>query len=272
MSKRLIQLAIVCTVAALVTSCASPTYKFYEGTYKLYEGTPSPPDKIATLLTTFGSYVVTIDGFPPPDSRQAFSGSAWDGSLRIELLPGEHTISVGFDFVLGRGQEMWSVGQKMITFHVEAGKVYVVVIDCNSARTNWNVRVEEVPKRGVIPQVTQPDRAAEIYFIREWAFTGAAVKPNLIFDGVASLPLGAGKYTMIKADPGKHLVGVWELDAMIGFNEEFDFQPNQKYYFAIKMIYVIHKPFEIILLSTSDGEAAVKKCTYVPLYVPVKSQ
>jgi hypothetical protein len=283
MSKRLIQLAIVCTIAALVTSCEIPTYKLYEGAYKIYKGPPSPPDKIATLFSRTGFYIVTIDGLPTFDSERLSGNPIKGGFLRIELLPGEHTISIGFRYTenyRGGSKTTWS-GEKMLTFHVEAGKTYIVEdpIDqsmslSTGADSYWNPQVEEVPERGVIPQVTQPDRAAEIYFIREGSFWGDGWKSDLIFDGINFFPLGGGKYTMIKADPGKHSVGLWvsagsRRYVMCGWNKgrkEFDFQSNQKYYFAIKItdIYRPIETFEIILLSTSDGEAAVKKSTYVP--------
>jgi hypothetical protein len=266
MSKRLIQFTVVCTVAALVTSCATPTYKLQEGTYKIYEGTSSPPDKIATLLINEGYSVGMIDGFPPPPGswqesvvdgkwQKKYGGSLWDGSLRIELLPGEHTISVGFCEPYRA-----SVGQLVITFHVEAGKVYRVV-KSEGRNWSWNAWVEEI-KRGVIPQVTQPDRAAEIYFIREWALFLGGVKYKLFFDGVDFFRIGAGKYTMIKADPGKHSVDVRLFDGYSTDRKEFDFQPNQKYYLAVTLL--DNRSMAIKLLSTSDGEAAVKKCTYVP--------
>ncbi len=281
MSKRLIQLAIVCTIAVLATSCDLKTYKLYEGAYKLYKGPPSPPDKIATLFSRTGFYIVTIDGLPTSDSERLSGNPIKGGYLRIELLPGEHTISIGFEYtyVWRGGSETTWYGEKMLTFHVEAGKTYIVEdpIDQSMSFSTgkdyyWNPQVEEVPERGVIPQVTQPDRAADIYFIREGSFWGGA-PCDLIFDGINFFPLGDGKYTMIKTDPGKHSVGLWVWGGfryiMNGWNKgrkEFDFQPNQKYYFAIKTtdIYRPIETLEIILLSTIDGEAAVKKSTYVP--------
>lgn len=123
--------------------------------------------------------------------------------------------------------------------------------------------------------VAQPDRAADIYFIRESEHIGKykiyGPKYKLIFDGIDFFHIGVGKYTIIKVDPGKHLVGVRETG---GFEDrkEFDFRPNQKYYFAFTSFSIVNfnetnesnKSVVIRLLSTSEGEAAMKKCTYTP--------
>ena len=86
---------------------------------------------------------------------------------------------------------------------------------------------------------------------------------------------------MIKADPGKH----WASTSTFSFGDsawgsvlqmyeclEFNLQPNQKYYIDItsrpNLDYSVDaSKFLIRQFSMSDGEAAVKKCTYVP-YVP----
>ncbi len=280
MLKRLIQFAIVCTVVAFIASCTSPIYKFQDGAYKPYKGDPSPPDKIATLHINglHGLYVCSIDGHLPPQSgykpvgsRDSYEGGGL-GSTRIELLPGEHTISVGFKTY----ESYSSVGQQTITFNVETGKVYTVVQYMDTVNMTWKASVEEIiskTQKGVIPQLTQPDRATEIYFIRKWEFFGCGVKYKLIFDGVDFFHLGAGKYTMIKADPGKHLAGVPAVYGEYSHvsnkgQKEFDFQPNQKYYLDVTTGNVDGIDIQSIrLLSTSDGEALMKKCTYDP-YVP----
>lgn len=148
MLKRLIQVTIVCTVAALTSSCVTPAYRLQDGNYKRCEGTP-PPDKIATLIIN-GFYVAAVDGLPPNSSyylmlqeakfHKIYKGNELTDILRFELLPGGHTITVGFG---GSPGSYYSVSQLTITFNVEAGKVYTVIKSVDTANQTWNAWVEE---------------------------------------------------------------------------------------------------------------------------------
>ena len=136
MLKRLILLTFVCTIAALVASCVTPTYKLSGGYYKLCKDNSSP-DKVAILIINKGYYVEKIDG----------SMLLRNGSLRIELLPGEHSISVGFDGAPGTYS---SLGQLKITFNVEAGRVYTVAKSVDTANQTWKAWVEETNIRCIV--------------------------------------------------------------------------------------------------------------------------
>ena len=134
MSNRLIQIAITCIGAALLASCAGPVYK-------LYEGPNLQPNEIAVLKNSPGwsglsVYVDSIDGITR--SNDEFYGSMWDGSFRVELLPGEHTVSVRYT------SDYYSVQNKDITFHAEAGKIYTVKASIDSAAMKWTAWVEEI--------------------------------------------------------------------------------------------------------------------------------
>lgn len=123
MASRFVQFAIVCTVAVLAISCAPP------GIYKLYEGPKLPSEKIAVLKNSPAGryiYIELVDGIPPPTTQgNTVYGSYLDGSFRIELLPGKHTLSVKY-YCSSRVYTTYSIHNQEITFYAEAGKVYTV--------------------------------------------------------------------------------------------------------------------------------------------------
>ena len=175
----------------------------------------------------------------------------------------------------------YMIGEVEISFSAEAGKVYVVRPDLSSHEIVSLAVVATKRSKvegGVIPQLAQPDRAAEIYFIREWRFSASGLEYKLIFDGVEFFRVRAGEYTMIKANPGKHWVGIFPVPPGYSsvylpsqHSREYDFQPGTKYYFAVTSWnsnkgygHDQESPVSLIPLSTSDGEVAVKKCRYTP--------
>jgi hypothetical protein len=282
MSKRIIQFTVICTFTVLIAGCQTTfnTYKFQGGAYNLCKS-DSPTNKVGILLVNDGGEAFSlhsIDGCSPPDSAGFYPGGGWYSGIRIELLPGEHTISVGFIVPGAR-----SLDDVTITFQVEAGKMYHVVRSTEWPKTvggsigTWTAWIEELYngeiKKGDVPQLTQPDQAAEIYFICE---SGAPlVKYHLFLDGIDFFQMRphSGRYTIVKADPGKHLVGALSFGGFAPhWNQDIDkfvFQPNQKYYFNVTDSGT-SALLKVVLLSAIDGEAKIKKCTYVP-YKPSKS-
>jgi hypothetical protein len=120
MSKQLNQLFFICIVSTLISSCTAPTYKFYEGN-------GLPPEKIAILSNTLmdkNVKIYIVDGKKDPDPilGKHFYGSKWDGGFRIELLPGKHTLSLGYN----NNYDIYSINYKEISFNAEAGEEYTV--------------------------------------------------------------------------------------------------------------------------------------------------
>jgi hypothetical protein len=123
-------------------------------------------------------------------------------------------------------------------------------------------------RRESIPEVKQPDQSVKIYFVREKAFVGSAINYELMFDSINFFSISVGKYTMIKVDPGKHLVGVRWLGGMtLTWKEnrkEYDFKSNQSYYFLVKNVTTFSDSVAVIEpISEYKWKEVVKESTYV---------
>lgn len=128
--KTFILSVILCMVASVVTSCASPIYR-------LYEGPSLEPEKIAILIS---SHSVPGCGNPLHLMHQncvvvdLVDGKTLDGGsrsrFRIELLPGKHTLSVRYLSYRDRGAyfpgNILFTEPTPLTFYAEAGKLYIL--------------------------------------------------------------------------------------------------------------------------------------------------
>ena len=135
MSKKIFISVLFCICGSLVASCAAPTYR-------IYSGEPKDTRDIAAIITNdkfVHCYIWKVDGIsPPPGSDRPHYGSGWDGSYRIEVLPGKHTIIVGYlqeprvSRIVGNNKiiTITKLGptpkaeRHPVTFYAEAGKEY----------------------------------------------------------------------------------------------------------------------------------------------------
>jgi hypothetical protein len=106
------------------------------GVMQVYPGPPLPPEQIAKIGGTFiflpakAVRLKTIDG-----------ASVTEGDL--EVMPGEHTVSVRFEW-RPSGVTLVSAEQCYITFQAEAGHVYVVGADPSMNKETWRCWIEDV--------------------------------------------------------------------------------------------------------------------------------
>lgn len=138
MSPRCLQLTTICIIAIWTVSCTAH--------YKLYEGDHFSPKEVAVLISkdpffrSHGLYLDEVDGKGAPDAYifKKWYGSKLDGSFRIELSPGEHTLSVSY-----RGKYI-SVRNQRITFYAQAGRTYTIKAFADTQKMTWRAWVEEI--------------------------------------------------------------------------------------------------------------------------------
>jgi hypothetical protein len=129
----------------------------------MYSGEPKEAKAVAALITNDKSvrnvYVWTVDGIPPPPrSKRQHYGSAWDSSFRIEILPGKHTIIVGYlqesrvsrrivnDKIITTTKlgPIPKAERHPVTFYAEAGKEYRLEGRYDITREIMHYQVAEV--------------------------------------------------------------------------------------------------------------------------------
>jgi hypothetical protein len=146
LKKNILPFLLICIATCFVSACATPTYKFFEGKNPL-------PGQVAILSSMFmdkNVRIYMIDGKRDPDPvlNKVYFGSKWDGSFRIELLPGKHTLSIGHN-----ENVLYLANYKEISFVAEAGKEYTVKAqEINIDKTydniinnrNWKAWVEKI--------------------------------------------------------------------------------------------------------------------------------
>jgi hypothetical protein len=100
-------------------SCAS-----IRSANRLYEGLPLPRDKVALLVTKSRSpiepariHIQSVDG-------KVVEHSLWDGTVKVELLPGPHVIRA--DFISNRDVAYYSRDTIEIQIDAMPGHVYHV--------------------------------------------------------------------------------------------------------------------------------------------------
>lgn len=132
------QFPLLLAAATLLTSCTTPVYR-------LYSGTELQPEEISVLIDSpdLNVFIDAVDGMPPPDAHRfrKFYGNNFDGSFRIELRPGKHTLSVRYGSPDLPGH--FSVQNLVISFYAEAGKVYTLKASLDTVRMTGKAWVEE---------------------------------------------------------------------------------------------------------------------------------
>jgi hypothetical protein len=134
-----IQIGGVIAAAILSAACSTAPVE-----YKLQQDASAPSTNIAILIP--GSALIeAVDGRPPPDRtwNKPFYGNKLNADFRIELAPGEHTLSLRYGpteppfFHLGQDTIMRSSDGKVYTtkehrmevrFLAEPGKTYTALI------------------------------------------------------------------------------------------------------------------------------------------------
>jgi hypothetical protein len=158
MANKLINFSIFFILLISLSSCATPRYK-------LYEGNDLPPEQIAVLINSGSKnsaiYINQVDGKAPPESKgkQSSFGSKLDGSCRIELSPGQHTLSVTYAISSqGDIKGFYPVENQSITFNAEAGNIYVIKALQDSSNNKWKGWVEQVS--AVAPKVAESTKSS----------------------------------------------------------------------------------------------------------------
>jgi hypothetical protein len=123
---------------ATLTGCATPSNK-------LYSGEPLPRDKIALLV----SAPVTSPFNPHPLIRQIdgtnIERSKWDGKAQVDLLPGNHAVSIGF-VQSTFGGVRFSKSNYLIKFNAEAGHTYEakVAVSTDGGDDRWDAEIVDL--------------------------------------------------------------------------------------------------------------------------------
>lgn len=99
------------------------------GRHRFYPGPARPQNEIAILAAEPkpSVYVHKIDGKNPPfdlDDRRIGFNSSMNGSLYVELLPGQHTLTISYSEYLGGFSSYTSVEDRQLEFNAKPGHVY----------------------------------------------------------------------------------------------------------------------------------------------------
>jgi hypothetical protein len=157
--------------AALVASCA--TLGFFgmlftgcSSSYRLYEGPQRPLAEVvildsekATLNHYPGIRLHSIDGVPGPRPKAFGYSSPGDGTFHIELLPGPHTLSVGF-YKLEAGFNINSTTDIVLPFDGQTGHRYI--LGAISSFNRWSPYiVDAVTGEPLYPQTMRDEWMAK---------------------------------------------------------------------------------------------------------------
>jgi hypothetical protein len=150
----------------LVTGCSS--------SYRLYDGPKRPPSEVvildsekATVDHYPGIRLHAIDGVTGPHPKAFGYSSPGDGTFHVELLPGTHTLSVGFTSLVS-GMLYYSTNDIVVQFDGQAGHTYILeslgtlgrwspyLVDTTtgeplyppSMRDEWKAKAKEKPVQG----------------------------------------------------------------------------------------------------------------------------
>ena len=87
---------VLLTVLLMSTVCFIQSCTSIQSSYKMYKGSPLAKNKVALLVTKVESpfhsarvKIYSVDG-------HHVKGSLWDGTIKVELLPGSHSIKAYF--------------------------------------------------------------------------------------------------------------------------------------------------------------------------------
>ena len=147
-----IQIGVVIAAAILSAACSTAPVE-----YKLQQDASAPSTNLAILIP--GSALIeAVDGRPPPDRtwNKPFYGNKLNADFRIELDPGEHTLSVrygpteppflslGADTVMrGSDGKVYTTKEHRMEVHfvAEPGRTYTVLVTWDPTQ-GWRAWVE----------------------------------------------------------------------------------------------------------------------------------
>ena len=125
-------------VLCLIQSCAST-----QSAYRLYQGPPLLRDKVALLVTMSESpfetarvHIQSVDG-------KEVEHSLWDGSVKVEILPGPHVIRA--DFISNRDVTYYS--RDTIEIQIDAMPGHVYQIDTEDVGMSCRAFVRDITAR-----------------------------------------------------------------------------------------------------------------------------
>ena len=151
--------AFFLSLTAFLASCASRPE-----TVRLYEGQQLPAQEVAYLVGDEASLRLhSVDGRISPTGRKSY-GSSWDGTYRLEVLPGDYTLDVSLNFRTTSGDlsnrftahEMYysihSVDNVDIRLSVEPGRTYVLTSQWDLDSKQWFPTVIDQTKNQTVFQ------------------------------------------------------------------------------------------------------------------------
>ena len=145
MIKRSVIQAVLTTAAiAFLSGCASPWPA--PAPFKAYNGAVQPISAIATLHATPPAFISVLDGAPGPLEYDEFKVFIVHTSLvsidgqTIELLPGQHTVTLNYFRAHGTGATRSTYGSTFM-FSAEAGKAYDLTANYKANDEGWRAGV-----------------------------------------------------------------------------------------------------------------------------------
>jgi hypothetical protein len=92
---------------------------------------------------------------------------------------------------------------------------------------------------GELPQIDNPDEAAEIVIVRTKSFDGKAISFNIVWDGENLVAIRNGEYTKFKVGEGKHVIGVRQPGQHLGEEAKPEIvniycDPGEQYFFIVR--------------------------------------
>ncbi len=147
----LLRIAII--VSLLLTSCSLPAH------HKMYSGPTLPKEQVAFLVTEAEGFSLR-GGLEPPSTRirsvdgNKVDGSLWDATIKVELLPGDHTIAVHscrYSARLGSSALLVSKHDIFLKFKAAAGHIYLAhalrvyaLSPCSTQEVKWRPAVSDI--------------------------------------------------------------------------------------------------------------------------------
>lgn len=152
MKVKLITAALI--AVSLLSGCASNSYTdapptlgvmYSKYAYLGYSGDPQPIENVGIVTTDGLIKIKQIDG----DAIEQFqvyktSGLYSGGRFQLHLLPGNHTLTMGFHDDRGSGTIAWSTMDVTKTFTIEKGQILHISV-VNQGR-HWDANVTEGAK------------------------------------------------------------------------------------------------------------------------------
>jgi hypothetical protein len=140
----LVTVLVALFIIALIAGCASRPQ-----TVKLHEKEHLRSHEVAYLVGDRESLMLhAVDGRENPSGRQGF-GSSWDGTYRVEVLPGKHTLTVSLYLrttsneignrlsTYERHYEISSLENVNLVVQVEVGHTYLLTSEWDFDSQEW---------------------------------------------------------------------------------------------------------------------------------------